>query len=129
MKRPFVGIAFALLLALPASAIASARPPEAPAAFEGSPAWAKLDLRARQAWSDAMAKGVRTTSFECLMKTSAPISGDERALLESAGFSIHTVIGVILTGSVRALALPAVASLDFVRAMELAAPMSIKKKK
>ncbi|MFH0800615.1 MAG: hypothetical protein V2A66_10620 [Pseudomonadota bacterium] len=110
-------------------AMASAKAPVKGAGFEGSAAWAKADLRLREAWRGASEKGKGSERLECLMKTRMPIGANERALLKSAGFVVHTVIVTIATGDLAAKNLPAVASLDFVESMELAAPMSIKRKK
>ena len=110
----------------PRSAHAFARAPEKGAEFEGSPAWQKLDLRMREAWLDAHKKGRRKKRLECLLKTKARVSADERSLLEGAGFAPRSVIGDIITGNVQVRYVPAVAGLEFVQAMELAVPMSFK---
>ena len=105
---------------------AFARAPEKESKFEESPAWQKLDLRMREAWRDANKKGRRKKRLECLLKTKGTISADERSLLEGAGFAPRSVIGNIVTGNVQVRHVPQVAELDFVEAMELAVPMSIK---
>jgi hypothetical protein len=105
---------------------AFARAPEKEASFEGSPEWQKLDLRMREAWREAQEKGRRKKQLECLIKTKKRVSKDERSLLEVAGFAPRSVIGTIITGSVQVRHVPQVAGLDFVEAMELAVPMSIK---
>ena len=105
---------------------AFARAPEKETRFEGSPGWQKLDLRMREAWREAHEKGRRKKKLECLMKTKTRVSKDERSLLEGAGFNPRSVIGTIITGNVQVRHVPQVAGLDFVEAMELAVPMSIK---
>lgn len=110
--------------------LASARhPAAAQASFEGSPAWEKLDLRLRQAWQEAQ-QGTADADrpLECLLKASHPISADDKAVLAAAGYNARTVVGPIVTGSLKPAAVPEVASLPFVQVMELAAPMSLKKK-
>jgi len=118
----------AALLCMPASvAFASAKAPKPAAGFDGSPAFAKLDLRSREAWRQAASSGETGTRLECFLKTTHPATKDDEALLRSAGYKVRTIAGTILTGDVAASELPAVAALDFVKAMELAVPVSIKK--
>lgn len=81
------------------------------------------------AWRDSIAAGNKKVQFECLMKTTSPLTEDDKVILKDSGFKLRTVIGQIITGSVEAAKLPSVANLPLVQAMELAAPMSIKKKK
>ena len=68
-------------------------------------------------------------SLECIVKTKAPLSPDDKVVLTSAGFVVRSVIGNIATGSLAADNLPSVAALNFIEAMELAAPMSLKNMK
>ncbi len=119
----------AVLAAFTISASASAKHPavqEQP--FEGSQAWQKLDLRFREAWKDATAAGDAGRLFECMIKIEEGDNKDDRAMLSGAGFMPRTFAGTIVTGSVRAGNVPGVARLPFVKAMELAVPLKLKKK-
>lgn len=109
-------------------AAAGTKAPPAAENFDKSNGWNKLDMRLRQAWQDARDAGDMDKAFECLLKTSRRMSADEKAMLGSAGFAHRSVIGTIVTGSVAAGRLPAVADLSFVEAMELAVPLTLKKR-
>jgi hypothetical protein len=95
--------------------------------FKSSPGWQKLDLRFRNAWEDATVKGDSRRSFECLLKTKTTPSKDQIRQLSDAGFTSRSVIGKIMTGSIKTSDVPEVAALPFVQAMELAVPLSPKK--
>jgi hypothetical protein len=107
-------------------AFASGHHPAPPASFENSPGWAKIDLRFREAWKQAIDAGERSKKLGCMMKLARPATESDKGLLRSAGFAAHTTIGAILTGSVAAGRLPDVANLAIVQAMELATPLSPK---
>jgi len=94
--------------------------------FKSSAGWQKLDLRFRNAWEDATVKGDSRRSFECLLKTKTKPSTDEIRQLSDAGFTSRSVIGKIMTGSIKTSDVPEVAALPFVQAMELAVPLSPK---
>lgn len=107
---------------------ASARAPAKNAeSFEASPGWAKIDLRSREAWRNAIESGDSKKQLDCLMKTKVLPSKDELAVLKSAGFVYRTAVGTIITGNVAAEDLSAIANLEFVQAIELSVPMSIKR--
>jgi len=116
-------------LAVALNAAGSASHPGKSEDFKGSPVYDKLDLRFKQAWEESIAKGGDPDkSLECMMKLAAKPTDDERALLSAAGFKSRTVVGTIVTGNLAAKSVPEVAALPFVQAMELAVPMSIKKR-
>jgi len=96
--------------------------------FNETAGWKKIDLRLREAWIDAMAKNDDSKYFECIMKAFHPMSKDEKEQLGGAGFKARNTIGAIATGRLMAKDLPEVANLDFVQAMELAVPMTLKPK-
>ena len=129
MKPRLSLVAFAVLCCccLAAPLFASGKHPAPQASFEGSPGWAKIDLRSREAWRQAVGADDRKAKLECFVKLTHPATDDDSAALAAAGFEARTVAGAILTGSVAAGRLPDVANLDIVQAMELAAPLSIKK--
>ncbi len=95
--------------------------------FKSSEGWQKLDGRFRSAWENAMTKKDFEKSFECLLKTQGKPTNAEKKSLDEAGFHRRSVIGKISTGSIAAGDVPQVAALPFVKIMELAVPMSIKK--
>ena len=118
-----------VIIVVPSISNASARHPEsAQASFEGSPAWAKLDVRLRDAWRQAAQGGGENKRLECLMKTERMLSADDRAMLQAAGFEARSVVGTIVTGGLKVRRVPDVAALPFVQAMELAVPLELKKK-
>ena len=119
----------AFLFAFAAVSFASASAPSPAKDFENSPAWAKLDLRAREAWRQGVKSGESGAALEGFIKPPRQATADDKALLAQAGFAARTTAGSILTGSVSAKNVPAVASLDFVQAMELAVPLSTKQRK
>lgn len=131
VTRTLIAFAALLLAVLPAAgaSFASAgKLPQKAASFEGSPAWAKLDLHAREAWRDAKDSSGAQAAFECLAKLSRPLTEEDRSLLAAAGFKLHTASGPILTGRVEPSRLPDVAALEVVQAIELATPLSLKKR-
>ena len=95
--------------------------------FRNSDAWKKLDGRFKQAWDESMSKGDSRHVFECLIKTKATPTEGQKRELTAAGYAYRSIIGKILTGSVKAEDVPEVASLPFVQVMELAVPLSPKK--
>ena len=97
--------------------------------FEESPGWNKIDLRMKTAWKEAESEGKRSKTLECIIKTEKKPDKDGREALKQAGFMARTFIGRIVTGSVAVGELPTVANLEMVQVMELAVPMSLKKKK
>lgn len=101
--------------------------PESMASFKSSSSWNKLDGRFKQAWTEAVENNDEDRLFEVLLKTARPLSPEEKETLNTAGLAARVVIGRIVTGSVKAEDVPAVADLSFVQTMELAAPMTLKK--
>ena len=97
--------------------------------FEESPGWNKIDLRMKTAWKEAESEGKRSKMLECIIKIDEKPDKDGREALKQAGFAARTFIGRIVTGSVAVGELPTVANLEMVQVMELAVPMSLKKKK
>lgn len=123
-----VGIATLFLMGGGLSFASARHPAVTQAGFESSPAFQKLDLRARQAWQEWRTQGGASgQSFECMLKASHPLTEDDKRLLAAAGFRPRTVVGAIVTGSVAPERVPEVASLSWVTVMELAVPMSLKK--
>lgn len=98
----------------------------APASTESAAAMAKLDLRLRQAYDDAKAKGDMSRKLECIMKAKGKITEGMRAQLAGIGFASRSVVGPIATGSMQAKDVPAVAGVEFVESIEYAVPLSIK---
>lgn len=94
--------------------------------FETSPAWHKLDLRFQTAWREARDANDTTRNFECLIKLSSAPSKRTEKKLAKVGFKARSVIGAIITGEVAAKDAEAVATLPFVKVMELAVPLSTK---
>jgi len=124
-----ISAAFILLATSPSTCPAMAKKPVNTIPFEESPGWKKIDLRMKTAWKEAESAGKRSKMLECIIKTEEKPDKDGRELLKRAGFKTRTFIGRIVTGSVAAGDLPMVANLEMVEIMELAAPMSLKKKK
>ena len=121
-----VVIATALLVS---TALAGARHPKNGGDFRKSAAYKKLDLRLAQAWEESDSKGGNPNrALECMLKTTARPTEEQRAMLSSAGYNYRTVVGDIVTGNVKAKSVPDVARLDFVKVMELATPLYLKKK-
>lgn len=121
---------FALIIPAPSFGTSNihafAKPPGQEKPFQETDGWEKIDLRLREAWTTSVKENRRDANLECTMKTKTKISGSEREKLLSAGFKYRTVIGTIVTGSLLVRDLPRVSNLDFVQAMELAVPMSLK---
>lgn len=108
-------------------AIAMSKAPDKASTFKDSKGWNKIDLRLRQAWLESEEKGEGDAHLECILKASSKITDDEKMALSDAGFKYRTVIGQIVTGGLKAKDLPSVANLEFVQAMELAVPLSLKR--
>lgn len=127
MKKIFtVMILFLCAVMFISTANAASKKPAKTPDFAGSPAWMKMDLRLREAWKEADTDRTNATRFECIMKTSHPMSADEKAILKDKGFEYRVVVGDIVTGAVLARNLPKVAGLSFVKIIELSAPMNLK---
>ncbi|NLD28548.1 MAG: hypothetical protein GX659_07085 [Myxococcales bacterium] len=124
-----ISSALAILAIPPSICHGMAKKHSESAKFEESPGWNKIDLRMKTAWKEAESEGKRSKMLECIIKTEEKPDKDGRELLKRAGFKTRTFIGRIVTGSVAAGDLPMVANLEMVEIMELAAPMSLKKKK
>ena len=119
-----------LILAIsPSICQGMAKKPSESIQFEESPGWKKIDLRMKTAWKEAESVGKRSKMLECIMKTEEKPDKNGREALKQAGFAARTFIGRIITGSVAVGDLPTVANLEMVQVMELAVPMSLKKKK
>lgn len=95
--------------------------------FEKSAAYNKLDLRARSAWREAIQSGRKEQQLSCLIKVEKSMSQGQKNELAGSGFQPGTIIQKIVTGKIAAKDVPALASLDFVKVVELAMPMNIKK--
>jgi len=128
-NKSFILFVVVSVLLISGIAMASAGQPKKAEEFKGTPAYDKLDLRFKQAWEESQGKGGDPDKvLECIIKLSHKPSNDERATLSAAGFNHRTVIGTIATGSVKAGSVPDVARLSFVQVMELAVPLSLKKR-
>ncbi|MBT3182543.1 MAG: hypothetical protein HN337_08570 [Deltaproteobacteria bacterium] len=99
---------------------------KSPENFSESGGYKKIDLRLREAWKTSMKDGDGNRTLQCIMKTRSRISDSEQKQLKSSGYKFRTIIGRIITGTLKAKDLPTVANLDFVIAMELSTPMSLK---
>ncbi len=132
MKRSYILSVIVVVIAtafLSSTALAGARHPKNAGDFRKSAAYKKLDLRLAQAWEESDSKGGdQNRALECIIKLSKRPTEEQRAMLSSAGFSYRTVVGDIVTGNVKAKSVPDVAKLDFVKVMELATPLYLKKK-
>lgn len=95
--------------------------------FERSPDFAKLDLRAQQAWRAAVAGGDKNIEFSCMLKIAERLTPDQKNKLGLTGFKPGTIIQTIVTGRVTVENLPKVAALNFVSVIELAVPLNLKK--
>lgn len=131
-NKTYIILSAAVLMAalvLAVNARGAARHPEKQQDFKGSAAYDKLDLRLKQAWEESAAPGGDPDRLiECMLKADGRPTEEQRAALSAAGFSYRTVVGTIVTGNLRARSVPEVASLPFVQVMELAVPLSIKKR-
>jgi len=92
--------------------------------FEETAGYKKIDLRLRDGWQSSNDNNV----FECILKTTEKADAKQKEALQNAGFKTRTFIGKIVTGSMKRGDLYTVANLDFVEAIELAVPLSLKKK-
>jgi len=99
---------------------------KSPDTFSETAGYKKIDLRLREAWSTSVKEDGGNKILQCIMKTKSRISDSEKERLKSAGYKFRTVIGRIITGSLKAKDVPGVSNLDFVVAMELSTPMSLK---
>lgn len=97
------------------------------AGFKTTDDWNKLDGRFKMAFDKALSENEKDKQFECLIKTSAKPTEDDKNILKTAGFMHRSVSGNILTGYVKIDNVPSVAKLEFVKVMELAVPLSPKK--
>lgn len=79
----------------------------------------KLDARARFQLPRGELKGL----VEVLIRTAAPLSQQQQAELFRAGGKVRAVMGNVLSATVSANALEAVAQLPFVRKIELSRTM------
>ena len=82
-----------ILLSFIISANASSKKPAKTPDFAGSPAWMKMDLRLREAWKKADTDRTNSTRFECIMKTSHPMSADEKVILKDKDFE-YRILGM-----------------------------------
>ncbi|PIU55040.1 MAG: hypothetical protein COS89_08430, partial [Deltaproteobacteria bacterium CG07_land_8_20_14_0_80_38_7] len=80
------------------------------------------------AWLTAYQENDLARSFEIMIKTDGKISDNKNRVLFVNGFMTRSTIGSIATGTVRAGDVPKVAKIEFVKVMELAIPMSIKRR-
>jgi len=96
--------------------------------FTKTDGWKKIDLRAKGAWMDYKSGKTKSRGLEFTIKTTHRLDKSELADLKDAGFKKRTTIGKIMTGSAKTKNLPEVANLEFMEAMELAVPMSFKKR-
>jgi len=132
MKKSHIYSVIAVALAatlLSSAAFAGARHPKNAGDFRKSAAYKKLDLRLAQAWEESKSGvGDPNRALECIIKLNKRPTDEQRAMLSSAGYNYRTVVGDIVTGNVKARAVPDVAKLDFVKVMELATPLYLKKK-
>ena len=85
-----------------------------------------MDGRFKIAYGKAISKNDEHLPFNCLLKTKTNPTSKTKKMLLDAGFMYRSIIGNILTGSVKAKDVPAVAKLKCVSAMELAVPLSLK---
>lgn len=79
----------------------------------------KLDARARFQLPRSELKGL----VEVLIRTVAPLNSQQQAELFQAGGKVRSVIGNVLSATVNAASLEAVAKLPFVRKIELSRNM------
>ncbi len=115
----------AFILTASFDAPASSKRPAAAEAFESTPGYEKIDLRLREAWKERPSS---KKALECILKARERLSEDDKAALAAAGFNSRTVVGTIATGNMAVRDVPDVSNLPFVQVMELAVPMSLKKK-
>ena len=94
--------------------------------FQKSPNFSKLDLRARNAWIEAMKAGDTNRKLKCMVKVSERMSQSQKGDLVGAGFEAATIIQTIVTGEAKAGSIPKIAGLGFVQAIELSVPLDIK---
>jgi hypothetical protein len=95
--------------------------------FERSPNYQKLDGRARMAWVNAMRAGDKKRELSCLIKVRERLNQKQKNRLTGAGFKPGTIIQTIVTGRIAAEKVPSLAGLDFVKVVELAVPLDIKR--
>lgn len=95
--------------------------------FQRSGDFKKLDGRARSAWVDAMRAGDEKRELKCMLKVAGKMDQRQKNDLARAGFKPGTIIQTIVTGSVAVGKVPSVAKLHFVKVLELAVPLGIKK--
>ena len=94
--------------------------------FEKSPNFKKLDGRARMAWIAGMKNGGDKKELDCLIKVAAKMTPEQKSKLVGAGYKPGTIIDTIVTGKAPVNKVPAIAALDFVKALELAVPLNLK---
>ena len=79
----------------------------------------KLDARARFQLPRGELKGL----VDVLIRTAMPISPQQRVELFQAGGKVRSVVGTVLSATINAASLEAVARLPFVRKIELSRSM------
>lgn len=110
-----------VLFVSPSQIFAMARHPANQAVNEA--AVSKMDLRLRE----ALRQDDKSKKIDIIIKTASPASEDQKVILKTAGFTSRTWIGAIATGSTRLKNVEDIAQLDFVKALELATPLTPKK--
>lgn len=82
--------------------------------------WKKLDARGRR----QVTEGIHTGAVEALIRTEAPLTPEQELELQQAGYEIRSAAGDVLSGWIADTArLEEIASLPFVRKIELSRPM------
>jgi len=89
----------------------------------------KVDLRLRSAYERAKKEGNWSKEFKCLAKLNQNATSNALKKLKKNGFKVGIKARTIVTGIVTAGKLPQVVDLSEVKYLELAVPLSQKKKK
>lgn len=91
-----------------------------PQEFKTEKNWNKLDDALKANWQDAMKTKDSERRMDCFVRVRAPFDEGDNSFLLSRGFAVRSEGGNIVSGHVKAIDLPSVATLDFVDAIRSA---------
>ncbi|HTP42640.1 MAG TPA: hypothetical protein VML36_09475 [Nitrospiria bacterium] len=116
VSTPLIGFTLAVLACTHSTSMAGA---DLPQSLQD-----KLDPSLIRRLNDLRAGGSSDQPVSVLVRTTAVIGPDQERQLEHFGMTIHSKSGIILSATLPASSIPAVAALDYIDRLELARRLS-----